>query len=752
MTTDDAAPPARAATPALFVLAAFTGAALIFFVQPMVAKLVLPLLGGSPAVWNTSMAFFQTALLAGYGYAHLLQRLPTIRAQALVHLGVLVVAGLILPLRITTLMGEPSSDTPALWLLGVLFVSIGAPFAALSATAPLVQAWHARVFRGEKGEPYALYAASNLGSLIALLAYPILVEPTVTLTGQRLGWSAAYVVFILVMASLAWSAARSASPQSQSQTRESSSAVSWRDRLIWVALAAIPSSLMLGVTAHLATDVASAPFLWVVPLALYLLTFIIAFQTKPVIPPQLALLVQAAMLPACLYMIPANVGIAYQLFIHLLCFFVSALVCHQALVARRPAPARLTDFYLCLSLGGVIGGAFNAFAAPVIFNAVWEYPLALVLAAAARPWHWRKLTYWEIGLLLTAVMVCVFATAVSQDPPYKVFTYSTYDAIRAILIAAIVAAFLLRRNTPAFVGAVALLALAAQAIDSRSEVIRSDRSFFGVLKQSEVKIGGLGGTVRSLAHGTTLHGAQARNPTYRCRPLAYYAPETAMGQVFRTIQAERPAINIATIGLGTGTSAAYTRSADRLTFFEIDPLVVRLANDPANFSYTTECARGKIGFVIGDARLTIAKQPDANFDIILVDAFSSDAIPAHLLTREAIGIYLSKLKPDGVIILHLSNRHMELGPPAHASVKAAGGVALEQYYQSSPASPQLWESSQEVMIVGRTPQALQVFRYNGGWEMPAQTNVRPWTDDYMNLVGAIIDRENDAWDARLEGR
>lgn len=747
MTIDATAQPARAATPALFVLAAFTGAALIFFVQPMVAKLVLPLLGGSPGVWNASMAFFQAALLVGYGYAHLLQRLPNVRAQALVHIGVLVVAGLILPLRITTLLGEPSSDTPALWLIGVLLISIGAPFAALSATAPLVQAWHARVFRGERGEPYALYAASNFGSLIALLAYPAIVEPTVTLVGQRVGWSVGYAVFVLLMASLAWSAARNAAPVARSADH-TGAPVRWRDRLIWVALAAVPSSLMLGVTAHLATDVASAPFLWVAPLALYLVTFIIAFQARPVIPPALALLVQAAMLPACLYLIPAAVGIAYQLFIHLVCFFFSALVCHQALVGRRPHPAHLTDFYLCLSLGGVIGGAFNAFAAPVIFNAVWEYPLALVLAAAARPWDWRRLTYWEIGLLLTAVMTSVFATAVAQDPPYKVFTYDTYDTIRAILIAAIVAAFLLRRHTPAFVGAVALLALAAQAIDNRSEVVRSDRSFFGVLKQTEVEVGGLGGKVRLLAHGTTLHGAQALNPLYRCRPLTYYAPETAMGQVFRTVQAERPAVNIATIGLGTGTSAAYTRSVDRLTFFEIDPLVVQVANDPTNFGYTTECARGKIDFVIGDARLTIAKQPAASYDIILVDAFSSDAIPAHLLTLEAMKIYLSKLKPDGVIILHLSNRHLELGPPAHAAVKAAGGFALEQYYQSSPASPHLWESSEEVMIVGRTPQALQTFRDDANWEMPPMTDVRPWTDDYMNLVGALLDREREAWEAR----
>lgn len=745
MSSDAAGSPVRTATPMLFVLAAFTGAALIFFVQPMVAKLVLPLLGGSPAVWNTSMAFFQAALLAGYGYAHLLQRLPTVRAQALVHIAVLVVAGLILPLRITTLLGEPSSTMPALWLVGVLVVSIGAPFAALSATAPLVQAWHARVFRGERGEPYALYAASNLGSLIALLAYPIVVEPTVTLAGQRWGWSAAYVVFALVMAALALSAARTASPVAE-PVRERAGGVSGRDRLVWIALAAIPSSLMLGVTAHLATDVASAPFLWVAPLSLYLLTFIIAFQTRPLFKPGFVLLVQAAILPVCIYLLPIGGDIAYQLLVHLLCFFASALVCHQALVARRPDPAHLTEFYLCLSLGGVVGGAFNAFVAPVVFDTVLEYPLVLILAAAARPWRKGGMSYWESSVLVTGLLAAVFAGVVVKNPPAKILTYDTYDTVRAILIVGVVSAFLLRRQTAALVVMLAALSIAAHAVGYRSDAVAKDRSFFGVLRQAETQVSRLGGTVRTLAHGTTLHGAQALDPRYRCRPLTYYAPETPIGQVFRSTQARKGAIDIATVGLGTGTVAAFTRMNDQLTFFEIDPLVVRIATDPKSFSYTTECARGQVSYVVGDARLTLSKQPRDAYDIILVDAFSSDAIPAHLLTLEAMRIYLTRLKPDGVVILHLSNRHLELEPPAHAAVKAAGGYALMQHYQAAYTSPNLWESSEHVMIAARSPQALAEFRDDANWEILPPTRVRPWTDDYTNLVGALIDRQRERWE------
>jgi SAM-dependent methyltransferase len=723
-----------ARSPTLFVMAAFTGAALIFFVQPMAAKLMLPLLGGSPAVWNTSMAFFQAALLAGYGYAHLLQRLSSIRTQALVHVAVLLVAGLALPLRVTQLLGEPSSTMPALWLLGVLAVSIGAPFAALAATAPLVQAWHARVFGGREGGPWGLYAASNLGSLIALLAYPVIVEPTVTLAGQRYGWSAAYVLFVLVMAALSFTAARAGGPAPRA---EAGGRVGWKDRLTWLALAALPSSLMLGVTSHLATDVASAPFLWVVPLALYLVTFIIAFQTRPAVPPGYALLLQAALLPVCAFMLPIGGPILLQFAVHLGCFFLTALVCHQALVARRPDPARLTEFYLWMSLGGVVGGAFNAFVAPLIFNSVVEYPLVLVLAALARPWRNGRLTTWQIGIAVIAVLAAVTAGWLVRHPPQDILNFKTYDTLKVVLLVTVVAVFLLRRNLAVFVAMMAVLSLAAHAVGQRQAVIASDRSFFGVLRQSWFDVPRMGGPVRLLAHGTTLHGAQAQDPRYRCRPLVYYAPETAIGQVFTSVRARKAAMDVAAVGLGTGAVAAYMRPGDRLTFFEIDPLVVAITTNPRNFTYVSECAKGRIDYVIGDARLTLARQPASAFDLLLVDAFSSDAIPAHLLTVEAMRTYLSRIKPDGVVILHLSNRHLELHGPANAVAKAAGGVSLEQRYRKADSATSMWESSENVVIVGRSAAALAPYRAAPYWEIPPLSRSRPWTDDYTNLPGAL---------------
>ncbi|ATQ42991.1 fused MFS/spermidine synthase [Caulobacter mirabilis] len=751
-TADPAAVPSAPAarTPPLFVVAVFTSAALVFMVQPMVAKLVLPMLGGSPAVWNTSMAFFQAALLVGYGYAHVLQKLPTVRRQIIVHIVALALAGLTLPLRVSGLLGDPSSTTPNLWLLGVLALSIGLPFAILSATAPLVQAWYARTRGQAGGEPYALYAASNLGSLLALLAYPVLMEPLMTLQAQRWSWSGGYLAFVLILASLAvlvWRSAATAGVADISAPAEPTPAPRWRDRLTWIALAALPSSLMLGVTTHLATDVASAPFLWVAPLALYLLTFIIAFQTRPLVSPHVALLLQAAALPACIFLAPLQGNeIPLVLLVNLAAFFLSALVCHQALVARRPDPSHLTEFYLCLSVGGVVGGAFNAFLAPQMFDWVLEYPLALVLVGLARPWGRGKLSIWEVGVLATGAVAAV-AVILLTGRLEDIMTFDAMTTLKALLAATLVSAFLLRGRGLVFTLLLGLLAVSAHILGDRAEVISTERSFFGVLRQTRAYEPRLDGEVRLLAHGTTLHGAQAKAPQYRCRPLVYYAPETPIGQVFETEAAMKPALRVGAVGLGTGSVAAYNRAGDHLTFFEIDPLVVRIAHESGDFTYTTQCARGRVDFVLGDARLTLDRQPAGTFDVLLLDAFSSDAIPGHLMTVEAVREYLSKLKPDGVLIMHLSNRHLELRTPAMAVARAAGGYALLQRHQRAANSPNYWESGEDVLIVARSPAALAAYEADDRWTLADSGGARPWTDDYINLVGALYGRLKERWEA-----
>jgi spermidine synthase len=712
----------------LFAAAVFASAGLVFLVEPMVARMVLPKLGGSSAVWNTSLAFFQAALLVGYAYAHALQRLRALKAQMAVHLGVLVLAALALPLRISDLLGAPSIDQPALWLLGVLALSIGPPFAALSATAPLLQAWYARLSRrGEGGkDPYRLYAASNLGSLLALIAYPVLVEPLLRLRVQALGWSLGYGLFVVLVAALATRARKA--PAEDLRPMAPAPPIAWKDRLIWIGLSAATSSLLLGVTAHITQDVASAPFLWVIPLALYLLSFVVAFQARPAIAPNVALWLQAAFVPvaAALYSLLQAPWLV-QLGSNLGAFFFTALVCHQALSARRPAPARLTDFYLSMSLGGVIGGAFNAFAAPVIFNAVWEYPIVLALACLARPWGRGRMDHWAMGALASAVL----ATALLLWP--KV---TSANLVMILLTVSAGAAFLLRGR-----GLVYAIVVLALGLSSYGQLFKGRRqayrSFFGELQLVRVPAP-VFGVVKIMIHGSTLHGAQAERPWQKCIPTTYYGRGTPIGQAILTEQAIRPAVAIGAVGLGSGTVATYTRPTDTLRFFEIDPLVVRLAFDPTKMSFIRGCSRGPISTTLGDARLSLEKVPDRTYDLLIVDAFSSDSVPTHLLTVEAIRTYLRVIKPDGAVVLHLSNRNLELQGPAAAGVRAAGGVPLVQDYYSPAPSPYV-ESGAQAIIAAHDRRSLRPFVARGGW-VPPTIEARAWTDDYINVFGALVTR------------
>jgi len=721
---------ARAVSAPLFTVAVFASAGLVFLVEPMIARMVLPRLGGSSSVWNTSLAFFQAALLAGYAYAHLLQRVRALRVQMGVHLAVLVLAALALPLRISEAVGPPSLDQPALWLLGVLALSIGAPFAALSATAPLLQAWYARLSHREADakDPYVLYAASNLGSLLALIAYPALVEPLLKLHVQALAWSLGYGLFAALVVALTLMARGRSGQAEPAAPAPAAPPVAWRQRLIWIGLSAATSSLLLGVTAHITQDVASAPFLWVIPLALYLLSFVIAFQAEPLISPGWALYLQAAFvsLAVALYSL-LQASWLEQLGANLGAFFFTALVCHQALSTRRPDPARLTDFYLSMSLGGVIGGAFNAFVAPLIFNAVWEYPIVLGLACLARPWGEGRLGHWRVGLVACAVVI-VAALVLPK--------VTGANLVMMLLTVGGGVAFLLRRR--GLVYALVVLALGVASYDQLFKGQRETyRSFFGVVQLIRVPAP-VFGAVKLMVNGSTLHGAQAERRSQRCIPTTYYGHGTPIGQVLLAEQTMRPGLKIGAVGLGAGTVATYTRPTDALRFFEIDPLVVRLAFDPTKLTFIRGCARGAVSVTLGDARLSLNNVPDASYDVLLVDAFSSDSVPTHLLTVEAIRTYLRVIKPDGVVILHLSNRNLELEGPAAASVRGAGGVALVQDYFSPAPSPYV-ESGAQAIIAGRSLAALKPFRTSGAWTAP-KIEARAWTDDYVNVFGALVGR------------
>lgn len=750
MTDATASPQAQrpSRTAVLFALAIFLSAALVFLVQPIMGRLLLPMMGGSPSVWNTAMVFFQTALLVGYLYAHLLQRVHGLRTQIAIHLVVLAVSLLAFwPLGLSHLAGPPDTHRPVIWLLVTLIGSVGAPFAALSATAPLLQAWFARVRNGtaEGDNPYVLYAASNIGSFAALIIYPAIIEPTTGLATQTMGWSIGYAVFILAIIGLGGLVWRGDGTALKAPELAATAAISWRQRLTWIGMSAIPASLMLGVTTYLSVDVASAPFLWVIPLALYLVTFVIAFSRRPAIPPAVTLMVQAATAAVCTALMPLTNGEWWMLFaLHLSTFFFAALMCHQRLASLRPPPDRLTEFYLWLAFGGVVGGAFNALVAPVLFTSVIEYPLVLCLAALARPWSRtpvrREEWYWFAAIVPLCLVAPLLFWWLSVDArPHQMGL--GWDRARMLILfptaAAAICAFMIRDRARLFCVALCLIALSVSQVVTRYDWTESARSFFGVLRRADVDFHEVG-PVRILRHGTTLHGAQVEDGKWRCRPTLYYAPVTPIGETVIVTQNRTAHAVMGVVGEGSGSMAAYTRPGDRMTFFEIDPMVDRWARDPARFTYISECAEGPVRTVIGDARLTLRQEPSGSYDLLLIDAFSSDAIPTHMLTEEAIREYLRLLRPDGLLVLHLSNRNLEITSPAIAAAQALGVPYRHKLYGSDPAAPRMTESATEVLVLSPTPEGLAPFDIDPRWQGNIPTTTAPWTDDYVNLFGALI--------------
>jgi spermidine synthase len=722
--------------PVIFTGAIFTSAALVFMVEPMIAKMILPQLGGSPAVWNTSMAFFQAMLLIGYSYAHLLQRLASAKVQFAIHLFVLAGASLFLPVAMSHALGAPpQSGTPIFWLLGVLSLSVGAPFAALSATAPLLQAWYVHAQRGDAraDNPYILYGASNLGSMLALLAYPLALEPLLALNAQGLLWSWVYVGFcVLILATLPLLWRDDGVPTTPARH---SSASSVRDRLLWILLAAAPSSLMLGATTYISNDVASVPLLWVMPLALYLLTFILAFQERPWISGERALLWQAAFVATAAGLLCINqTSMAADLIAYLGAFFFSALVCHQALVASRPHARDLTEFYLCMSLGGVLGGVFNALVAPVVFRGVYEFPLVLTLACLARPWGEGAITRRQRALAAAGIAAAI-ALALMPNTSTLVLL-PVFLAIAGGLAAGFVSARGLLFTT--VIGALCLQAIAI-APDKRDTLLVK-RSFFGVNRVTADSEAALGGTLHVLFHGTTIHGAQPLADKYHCLPTTYYAPSTPIGQTFAQVLRAKSRTTIAVVGLGTGSVAAYTRAGDRMRFFEIDPDVARIAKDPAYFSYVSTCAKGAVDVVLGDARLTLAREPAARYDLLQLDAFSGDSVPTHLLTVQALAVYFRVLKPDGILIFHITNRNLNLEPALAATAKRAGLATLMQDFVPPSGTPGIKAAPTQAMLMARNAAVLDAFARDKRWRRARDNGSRAWTDDYINIVAAIADR------------
>ena len=740
--------------PALFAVTLFAAAALLFAVQPMAGKDLLPLAGGTPAVWTTCLLFFQAVLLLGYLYADRLSRLPVGR-QVGIHL---LVGGLGLAaaawLRPDPAWIPDDQDDPTLGLVRYLAALVGVPFFAVSATAPLLQRWFAHTGHRSAGDPYFLYAASNAGSLVGLLAYPFAVEPWLPLGAQRWWWAVGFAGLLGLVGGCGVVSfvgrVESSRPAVGARTAglEDSTRPTKGRFLRWAALAALPSSLLMSATAHLTTDVAPVPLLWVVPLALYLVTFIVAFGYWP----NRARLVLGRAAPVLVVALAVALATraseppALVAALHLAAFAAMALLCHGELAADRPDRDHLTRFYLAVSLGGVLGGLANAVAAPVVFRHVGpaEYPLGVVLFGLVRP----RLPGTSPGLRFNAsdarwvVGFTALTVVLNIVVPFLVpIPTETSDAdaflpriVRGALMAGVPAAvaFALVWNPLRFAACLAVLFLVELiGPGGPGAALDTERNFFGTVR---VTVSSDGQFTR-LTHGTTLHGQQRRDEPPPARPLMYYHRKGPVGRLFEKLPAERKK-RVAVVGLGCGAMAAYAEPGQSWTFFEIDPAVVRIARDERFFSFLSECQAAECRVVTGDARRQLMNEPDGRFDLIALDAFSSDAIPVHLLTREAFALYARKLAPDGVLAFHLSNRYLDL-PPMVARVAAANeppfGCRVDN---DSPTDaeradgkfPSVWA------VLARDPADLGAVAADIRWQKVQPTPGPAWRDDFSNLL------------------
>lgn len=716
---------------ALFSATLLLSAFLLFWVQPLVAKMILPLLGGSPSVWNTCMVFFQATLLGGYLYADVLSRRVSLRLQPAVHLALLLAAAVVLPVTVASRGVPPATSNPALWLLALLLAAVGLPVFALSATAPLVQRWFSHTGHRAAADPYFLYGASNLGSMLALLGFPVLIEPRLALDLQSRVWAGVYALFVAAIAACALAVRRSradADPSGSAAPAVATPAPTARDRGAWLLLSFVPSSLLLGVTTYVTTDVAAVPFLWVVPLALYLGTFILAFARRPLPPLRVALGLQALLLLAlgvALFHRDTSPLVTFP--VHLAAFFATALVCHTQLAARRPAAEHLTTFYLWMSIGGVLGGIFNALVAPWLFSSVVEYLLVLGVAAFLRPgllrgpgaWRWVDVAV-PAGLLAFLV-----ATPRLIERAGVGFHSREYALLGMGALAAAALGALHRRRTGFGLGFGAFVA-AAVLVAPRVDVVHQERNFFGVLRVAEV-----GGT-RIFFHGRTIHGAQSMDPAARRTPLYYHAKEGPLGEIFAAFGRQLAGRRIAIAGLGAGVMAAYGQPGQQLDFFELDPAVERVARDPRFFTFLADTPAAT-RVVIGDARLRLAEAPAGSYAMVVVDVFSSDSIPVHLLTREALRMYLDKLAPGGILAFHVSNAYLDLQPVLDALAADAGLTSAIRWGSGGgPGGAACW------VVMARSLEDLRPFEFYPEWRHTVGSpDVGPWTDTFSNIFSVL---------------
>ncbi|MBX3593848.1 fused MFS/spermidine synthase [Sphingomonas sp.] len=726
----------RAGAGPLFVATILLGSFLLFLVQPMIARMALPRLGGAPAVWNSAMLVYQALLLGGYAYAHAIGRL-TVRRQAMLHLVILAVAALWLPIGLMK-MQLPARAEPALWVPWLLSASIGPLFFAVSAQAPLLQRWFAAASGGR--DPYALYAASNVGSFTGLIAYPLVVEPGLALRGQSWLWSAGYVLLAVAVAACALLLPRGVPPTAQGTRDQPASPRSSPGRVTqWIALAAIPSGLMLATSSFLTTDIVAVPLLWVVPLGLYLLSFTLAFAVRR---GPAAFLARFAALTILMFgglmITNDHQNPALNAIMALMLLFMVAVALHTRMYDLRPAPDRLTGFYLAMAVGGALGGVFAGLIAPILFDWTWEYPILILAAgllvpqrplfpAVARLWQTSRRGWWlRVGAAtLGTGLVAWFGLfgpgrAMGAAPLGPL--YLAIAAIGLIVIGQRTAFMIVLVGALFLFGGYRSLAI-SWAGDART------RSYFGVYTISD------SAGQRRLAHGTTLHGVELRGSADDLRrPTTYYVPNSGVGLAMRSLDLlYGPGARVGVVGLGTGTLACYARPGQAWRFYEIDPAVVQLAHSA--FRFLDQCLPDA-RIELGDARLRIAEAPAQSLDLLVLDAFSSDAVPMHLMTLEAFAAYRRTLADDGLLLVHISNRFLDLEPVVAAAARAQGWQAALIDYTPTPSEEREEATASEWIALSPSRATLVTLITRGGpWRpLSERAGFAPWTDDYATIL------------------
>ena len=734
--------------PTLLLTAAttFLSAFLLFWIQLVMAKMLLPRLGGTPAVWNTCMLFFQVLLLAGYSYVVFTTAWIGVRMQAILHSALLLLSSFYLPFAFVGNLGPvPESTNPAPWLFGYLLTTIGLPVFLISTTSPLLQKWFVRSGDRSASDPYFLYAVGNAGSLLALLSYPVVLEPNLRLTRQNHLWVVAYVVFLVLSLGCVLVLWRSSSSRNvETKTLNARDAltppkqkprITLKKYLYWILLAFIPSSLLFGATTYITTEIAPTPLLWTIPLGLYLLTFVLAFAGKTLLPEPhgSTTLGGLAVLLTLVIAAGATEPTAAIVLLHLCFLFVAALVCHNRLAGDRPDATRLAQFYLCVAVGGMLGGLFNTLIAPTVFNTIVEYPLVIVLACLMRQSDESYEGSVSDRVLDFVLPVCAGLVTVGLGLVVHRLEISTTAAVAFVFGIPLVIINHHFRNRPIrfalAIGAVLLASVVYSEIQNRTWHV--ERNFFGTLS---VKYDPETNT-RVFYHGNTIHGRQFIDPNLQCEPLSYFHRDGPLGQIFQAFNANAFSPNVAIVGLGTGSMASHALPNQYWTFYEINPAVIRIAQTPEHFTYVQTCAEAPTKIVLGDARLQLQNAPDGHYGLIVLDAFNSDAVPVHLMTQEAIELYMSKLATGGMLAFNVSNRSLKLDAVLANLGRHAGAMTLG--FADAESDRLRAKDPSEWVVMARLSPAFDSLAANPNWRVVKPTDAEPWTDDFSNIIRAF---------------